>query len=178
MKNIHNIHFSWQNWASRCENPALNALPRAQFLPQRKLHLRVPHTAASWGTPASPLGTVAFQKYRSEPELLITLHLLGISKCSEIQGNTLDKPSCILHPRKSFMHWHGSLGGLARAVSPEWPSTAMGFSSLEFSWAELSVFNLPRQTFRLSSHIPGKQSVQFAPVWHNHRLSQCLEQFN
>lgn len=102
---MHNIHFSWQNWASRCENPALNALPRAQFLPQRKLHLRVPHTAASWGTPASPLGTVAFQKYRSEPELLITLYLLGISKRSEVQGNTLDKPRCILHPRKSFMHW-------------------------------------------------------------------------
>lgn len=55
------------------------------------------HTAVSWGTPASALGTATFQKSRSEPELQMTLHLPAALKRCEVQRNSLGKASCSLH---------------------------------------------------------------------------------
>lgn len=101
---------SWKNWAFWCQNPALKALPGAWFLPQQEPQPRVPRRAASWGTPASRLGTVAFQKYRSEPELQVILCLLEHPNAVTSEGTPWVSPAatCIHgnHPHTSMDVWH------------------------------------------------------------------------
>lgn len=126
--------------------------------------------AAAQGSPHSHFlrnstsvwGALAFQKYNPEPELQRPPPpLLGTSKDPKVRGNPLISPAAIC---TSGNHSCTDTNIWLRQCPPERPSGAMGSASLEFSWAKLSVFKLPRETFRLSSCISRKQSVQFAPV--------------